>query len=97
MLILNNITGMRTLGKRIAPGASHNSAERFDPPKCHPKTREAVLKDIMDWIQGLGEVERRHYFMWLYGPAGAGKSAIAQTIAELCYELKLPFSFPGQH
>ena len=23
--------------------------------------------------------------MWLYGPAGAGKSAIAQTIAELCH------------
>ena len=27
--------------------------------------------------------------MWLYGPAGAGKSAIAQTIAELCHDLKL--------
>ncbi|KAF8798341.1 hypothetical protein BYT27DRAFT_7218575 [Phlegmacium glaucopus] len=71
----------------IAPGASHNSAERHDPPKCHPKTREAVLKKIMDWVQGLEDSERRCYFMWLYGPAGAGKSAIAQTIAELCYEL----------
>ena len=73
----------------MAPGAFHNSAERYDPPKCHPKTREAVLKKIMDWVQGLGELERRCYFMWLYGPAGAGKSAIAQTIAELCDELKL--------
>jgi hypothetical protein len=27
--------------------------------------------------------------MWLYGAAGAGKSAIAQTIAELCFELGL--------
>jgi hypothetical protein len=80
---------MRTLAKRIAPGASHNSADRYDPPKCHPKTREAVLKDIMDWVQGLGERDRRRYFMWLYGPAGAGKSAIAQTIAELCCEFKL--------
>ena len=27
--------------------------------------------------------------MWLYGATGAGKSAIAQTIAELCEEHKL--------
>ena len=80
---------MRKLGKMIAPGAFHNSAERYDPPKCHPKTREAVLKALMDWVHGLEELDRRCYFMWLYGPAGAGKSAIAQTIAELCYELKL--------
>ena len=80
---------MRKLGKMIAPGAFHNSAERYDPPKCHPKTRETVLKEIMDWVYGLEGLDRRCYFMWLYGPAGAGKSAIAQTIAELCYELKL--------
>ena len=80
---------MDKLAKVMAPGAFHNSAERHDPPKCHPKTREAVLKKIMDWVQGLGDLERRFYFMWLYGPAGAGKSAIAQTIAELCDELKL--------
>ena len=80
---------MRKLGKMIAPGAFHNSAERHDPPKCHPKTRQAILNKIMEWVQGLEDSERRCFFMWLYGPAGAGKSAIAQTIAELCYELKL--------
>ncbi|KAF8798371.1 hypothetical protein BYT27DRAFT_7228440 [Phlegmacium glaucopus] len=80
---------MYELRERIAPGALHNSAERYDPPKCHPKTRIAVLKKIMDWVQGLEDSERRCFFMWLYGPAGAGKSAIAQSIAELCHELKL--------
>ncbi|KAF8798299.1 hypothetical protein BYT27DRAFT_7123300, partial [Phlegmacium glaucopus] len=80
---------MRKLGKIIAPGAFHNSKERRDPPKCHPKTREVVLKEIMNWVQRLEGEERRCYFMWLYGSAGAGKSAIAQTIAELCHELKL--------
>ena len=29
------------------------------------------------------------FIMWLYGAAGAGKSAIAQTIAELCEEYKI--------
>ncbi|KDR76677.1 hypothetical protein GALMADRAFT_21178, partial [Galerina marginata CBS 339.88] len=60
----------------------HNSSERFDPPKCYPNTRLAVLAKLMDWI--IGKVGWEGYFMWLYGPAGAGKSAIAQTIAEMC-------------
>jgi len=34
----------------------------------------------MDWVKDPNKVA---LFLWLYGPAGAGKSAIAQTIAEL--------------
>ena len=71
---------MELLQPHISPGAFHNSDERYDPPKCHPHTREAVLKKIMDWVKDADEVA---LFLWLYGPAGAGKSAIAQTIAEL--------------
>jgi len=59
----------------------HNPGERFDPPKCHAKTCLAVLDDIMRWIQGLVEFKD---ILWLYGPAEAGKSAIAQMIAEMC-------------
>ena len=40
----------------------------------------------MRWIQDLAESED---MLWLYGPAGAGKSAIAQTIAEMCAKLGL--------
>src|SRR5258708_5576273 len=71
---------MELLRQHIAPGAFHNSDERYDPPKCHPHTRRAVLKKIMDWAQDANKVAP---ILWLYGPAGAGKSAIAQTIAEL--------------
>ena len=77
---------MKILGSAIAPGAFHNSSERYDPPKCHPSTRVAVLEHIMAWINDL---EKLCFFMWLYGPAGAGKSAIAQSIAELCYNANL--------
>ncbi|PPQ88809.1 hypothetical protein CVT25_010460, partial [Psilocybe cyanescens] len=63
-------------------GALHNSGERFDPPKCHPKTRTAVLQKLMDWF--IGKLGWDNFVLWLYGPAGAGKSAIAQTLAELC-------------
>ena len=71
---------MELLQRYIAPGAFHNSDERYDPPKCHPHTRRAVLKTILDWVKDDKKVS---LILWLYGPAGAGKSAIAQTIAEL--------------
>jgi hypothetical protein len=77
---------MGLLQQHITPGAFHNSDERYDPPKCHPHTRRAVLKKIMDWVKDAGKVDM---FLWLYGPAGAGKSAIAQTIAELLEEAGL--------
>jgi len=77
---------MELLRRHIAPGAFHNSDERYDPPKCHPHTRKAVLKKIMDWVNGADEVA---LILWLYGPAGTGKSAIAQTIAELLEEAGL--------
>jgi len=67
-----------------APAAFHNSKERFDPPKCHPNTRLAVLTKIMKWIKWEEDIDA--FIMWVYGPAGAGKSAIAQTIAEMCDE-----------
>ena len=77
---------MELLQQHIAPGAFHNSDERYDPPKCHPHTRKAVLKKIMDWVKNPNKVA---LFLWLYGPAGTGKSAIAQTIAELLEEAGL--------
>jgi hypothetical protein len=71
---------------KIAPGAFHNSRERLkcDPPKCHPQTRVAVIQAIIDWIE---DGQKTSFIKWLNGPAGAGKSAIAQEIAELCYKL----------
>ena len=70
----------------IALGAFHNSAERFDPPKCYPNTRKAILEKIEAWVKERPENGDR-LVLWMYGPAGAGKSAIAQSIAELCEAL----------
>jgi hypothetical protein len=83
---LKQHTGIELLQRKTAPGALHNSDERYDPPKCHPHTRKAILQEIMDWIKDNDRLTR---FLWLYGPAGAGKSAIEQTIAELCYQMNL--------
>ena len=44
------------------------------------------MKKIIDWAKDANKVA---LFLWLYGPAGAGKSAIMQTIAELLEEAGL--------
>ncbi|KAF9531513.1 hypothetical protein CPB83DRAFT_108404 [Crepidotus variabilis] len=76
------IKGLISLREASAPGALHNSSERFDPPKCHPTTRRAILNSLMEWARG--SVASDQLMMWIYGAAGAGKSAIAQSLAEMC-------------
>ncbi|KDR70772.1 hypothetical protein GALMADRAFT_809670, partial [Galerina marginata CBS 339.88] len=82
-----NITekgGFERLEHAVSPNAFYDSAGRCDPPKCHPNTRVAVLEKIMAWILGQDPETRNSLIKWLHGPAGAGKSAIAQTIAQHC-------------
>ena len=70
------------LHKFIAASALHNSKERHPPPRCHPSTRERILRKIRQWIT---EDSSTRIF-WLSGSTGTGKSAIAQTVAERCKE-----------
>jgi NACHT domain len=94
--------GIIQLRDNICGEALHNSLERHPPPRCHPDTRKAVLTSIIRWIEA-PQAGQGNVILWLYGPAGAGKSAIAQTIAERCtLTQKLAASFffsygkPGQ-
>lgn len=70
------------LHQHIAVGALHDSAERFNPPRCLPETRGAILSEIMEWVT---RTNRETYLLWLYGMVGTGKSALAQSIAEQCH------------
>jgi len=65
-------------------GATYNSLERqrLDAPKCHPNTRVAIIKRLLSWVKD--KVDFDALILWLYGAAGAGKSAIAHTLAEIC-------------
>ncbi|KAJ2915792.1 hypothetical protein MD484_g4638, partial [Candolleomyces efflorescens] len=58
----------------------HDSDERFPPPRCHAGTRGAVLYRVLDWY---GYQKRPGKpIMWIYAPAGYGKTAIAGTVSE---------------
>ncbi|KAF8959350.1 hypothetical protein BDZ97DRAFT_1735864, partial [Flammula alnicola] len=85
--ILNANAEFKRLQDSVASSAFHNSEQHVDPPKCHPNTRLAVLQKIMEWIQH--SEDRDTWIMWLNGAAGAGKSAIARSIAEMCERAKL--------
>ena len=61
----------------LALGASCNAEERRPHPRCHPGTHLETLDAVNTWMAS-GEPR----ICWLHGPAGAGKSAITQTISE---------------
>ncbi|KAF7373111.1 NACHT domain-containing protein [Mycena sanguinolenta] len=79
-LTMNNLHGARgidILHQTVALAAIHDSVESFPQPRCHPETRVQMLKELRKWALAGGQPN----ILWLYGPAGAGKSAIMQTLA----------------
>ncbi|KAJ2927771.1 hypothetical protein H1R20_g9324, partial [Candolleomyces eurysporus] len=77
----NRIDGWKMLLENIASSALHDSSARFDPPKCDEDTRVEVTHELMNWIRDREGPQR---LLCMTGAAGAGKSALQQTIAELC-------------
>ncbi|RXW13085.1 hypothetical protein EST38_g12769 [Candolleomyces aberdarensis] len=78
--------GWELLLNNIAPNGLHDSSARYDAPKCDEDTRVEVTDEIMQWIQNRDAPQR---LLCMTGAAGAGKSALQQTIAECCTELDI--------
>ncbi|KAF8994625.1 hypothetical protein BDQ17DRAFT_1366511, partial [Cyathus striatus] len=73
------------LAQNIASDAKHDSGQRFPPPLCHPGTRERVIEQLVRWSN---DMDDQSNILWLYGPAGVGKSAIAQSVCERLERMK---------
>ena len=58
--------------------------ERYDPPRCAEATRCNIMQKMEDWVRNDSLHGTPSSIFWLYGGAGAGKSALAQTLAEKC-------------
>ncbi|KAJ7437018.1 hypothetical protein FB451DRAFT_181083 [Mycena latifolia] len=71
-------TGLHILHRAVTLDALYDSAESFPQPRCHPQTRTGMLDTLYRW-------NTANSIYWLSGPAGAGKSAIMQT---LCQQLQ---------
>ncbi|KAJ2931815.1 hypothetical protein H1R20_g5276, partial [Candolleomyces eurysporus] len=76
-----SMDGWEILQKHTAPNALHNSRARYDAPKCDKDTRVEVSRELMEWIK---DRDGSQHLLCMTGAAGSGKSALQQSIAELC-------------
>ncbi|KAJ7195857.1 NACHT domain-containing protein [Mycena rebaudengoi] len=96
---LNGCAGLQILYRSVSPEAMHDSMDNDAQPKCHPETRTKMLEKLYNWCI-VSEWFRGLPVLWLYGPAGAGKSAIMRTLAERlaeCGQLGGSFFFKRGH
>src|SRR6201995_6119020 len=86
----DNCAGLDKLEPFVSFNALHDSSAQDPERRCHPGTRETVLNQMRNWIDDL---ESTQPILWLHGPAGVGKSAIAQTIARSYRREKVAATF----
>jgi hypothetical protein len=85
---------LHILRDAAASDAFHDSVERYPQPKCHPETRTQILDDLYHWSSEDRPPDAPSSILWLHGPAGSGKSAIAQSLCQkLAMEGRLGASF----
>ncbi|KAF9443349.1 hypothetical protein P691DRAFT_809095 [Macrolepiota fuliginosa MF-IS2] len=72
--------GIDMLLKASTPQALHDSSE-CNKPGCFEGTRKEYIRNITGWGRGDWKA-RQARVLWLEGPAGVGKSAVAQTCAQ---------------
>ncbi|KAF5356005.1 hypothetical protein D9756_004416 [Leucocoprinus leucothites] len=73
-------SGLERLLKFSMSDAFHDSGARYPPPKCHLGTRNEYIDLITNWA--LEKSNRKEPILWMHGPFGVGKSAVAQSCAE---------------
>ncbi|KAF5354042.1 hypothetical protein D9756_007218 [Leucocoprinus leucothites] len=76
-----NKPGLRRLLDHSIPSATHDSSERYPPPLCYPGTRQDFINLLTEWGRGTSPDDPER-LAWVKGPAGVGKSAIAQSTAQ---------------
>ncbi|KAF5348878.1 hypothetical protein D9756_009797 [Leucocoprinus leucothites] len=78
---VSNKPGLRELLAHSIPGATHDSSERYPPPLCYPGTRQNFINILTEWGRNTSR-DHPERLAWMKGPAGVGKSAIAQSTAQ---------------
>lgn len=87
---MNERDALKRLESFVSHGAINGSIEQIQDRQVHPGTRERVLSQIKDWIDTPNTTK---HILWLHGPAGVGKSTIAQTITNSYPTGKVPATF----
>ncbi|KAJ3554708.1 hypothetical protein NP233_g12363 [Leucocoprinus birnbaumii] len=78
-LIQYGPSGIDILCEASSPGAALDSSQQSSR-RCFPGTREQYIADIISWASNSNEASPP--MCWMRGPAGVGKSSVAQSCAE---------------
>ena len=70
----------RSLEQHVVPDAFYDSEANISAGSCHPGTRISVLATLKQRLTSDDPDIKE--LCWLYGPAGAGKSAIVRSLGE---------------
>ncbi|KAF5345262.1 hypothetical protein D9756_011418 [Leucocoprinus leucothites] len=73
-------SGLEILLSKSMPDAFHDSGARDPPPRCHFGTRQGYITKIVGWAHG--NCSGNQPLLWMYGPFGVGKTAVAQSCAD---------------
>ncbi|KIL63299.1 hypothetical protein M378DRAFT_673910 [Amanita muscaria Koide BX008] len=79
----------KLLDRYLSKDALHNSFH--SSPECYLNTRTTVCNEIGQWIDESGS--ENSPLLWLNGPAGVGKTAVAKTISVLRDQVAATFFF----
>lgn len=86
-LVYNSLKAiLHVFGPYYVSSATHDNNDTVDAPKCHPGTRVSFLTRLSNWAK---DIESSVHVTWLHGPAGAGKSAIARSLAQSLHRERL--------
>ncbi|KAJ3573070.1 hypothetical protein NP233_g2663 [Leucocoprinus birnbaumii] len=77
--------GLEKLLHHSMRDAFHDSSGRWPPPRCHYESRLEIRAMIVSWGIRSSRAIQKH-LLWMYGPFGVGKSAVAQSCAEALEE-----------
>ncbi|KAF9442922.1 hypothetical protein P691DRAFT_637757, partial [Macrolepiota fuliginosa MF-IS2] len=70
------------LCKAANPDAAYDSSAHNPAPRCFSGTYEQFVEDIIHWAIPAVSTDNPLPLFWMKGPAGVGKSTIAQTCVE---------------
>ncbi|KXN84432.1 hypothetical protein AN958_12616 [Leucoagaricus sp. SymC.cos] len=90
----SGIGGFERLERAAIRQAIHDSSESSELKQpCCEGTREEHIREITLWGKGEWESTQNARVLWLYGPAGVGKSALAQSCARQIGKSKVATTF----
>ncbi|KAF8655589.1 hypothetical protein AX16_003010 [Volvariella volvacea WC 439] len=77
--VLISLSARDKLRRLVVDDATHTGNIRADPLECDPNTRQLIIRTIISRMENPtpGKI-----VLWIRGPAGIGKSAIAKSVAD---------------